>query len=139
MFQGYFLCKPELISGKKIPASKLLVLELLGQLQNPDVVIEELESLIGLDPVLSFKTLRLVNSACTAPLVKIESLSRAITYLGLEMIRSLTSLLAMSLHDDIVNALLNYEGISWHPACKASLRTHSAVETCSGLEGRRAN
>ena len=105
LFQGYFLCKPELISGKKIPASKMLVLELLGKLQNPNASIEELESLISLDPVLSFKTLKLVNSASYATSQKMESLSRAITYLGLDMIRSLASLLAMSNLSDKPSAL----------------------------------
>lgn len=105
LFQGYFLCKPEIISGKKIPASKLLVLQLLSKLQDPDASMEQLEALISRDPMLSFKTLKLVNSSSYAPRHKIESLAAAITYLGLDLIRNLTSLLALSNLSDKPSAL----------------------------------
>ncbi len=105
LFQGYFFSKPELISGRKVPASKLLVLELLGKLQDPSTEIDGLETLVSRDPVLSFKILKLVNSASYAPRRKIESITRAITYLGLDMIRSLASLLALSNLSDKPNAL----------------------------------
>lgn len=107
LFQGYFLCKPQLISGKKVPASKLLVLELLGKLQNPETTNEELEALVGRDPVLSFQLLKLVNSACYMLNHKIESLARAITYLGLKQVRSLASLLTLSNLSDKPSALKN--------------------------------
>jgi len=107
LFQGYFLCKPQLISGKKVPASKLLVIELLGKLQNPETTNEELESLVSRDPVLSFQLLKLVNSACYMLNHKIESLARAITYLGLNQVRSLASLLTLSNLSDKPSALKN--------------------------------
>lgn len=105
LFQGFFLSRPEIISGKDIPPSKLLVLELLNKLQNPTIGIDELEALISRDPVLSFKVLKLVNSASNLPRRKIESLAKAIIYLGLDLIRSLASLLALSKLSDKPNAL----------------------------------
>lgn len=105
LFQGYFLCKPQMISGKKVPASKLLVIELLGKLQNPETTNEELEALVSRDPVLSFQLLKLVNSACYMLNHKIESLARAITYLGLNQVRSLASLLTLSNLSDKPSAL----------------------------------
>jgi c-di-GMP phosphodiesterase len=105
LFQGYFLSKPQIISGKKIPASKLLVIELLGRLQNPETTNIELEGLIGRDPVLSFQLLKLVNSACYMLNHKIESLAGAITYLGLNQVRSLASLLTLSNLSDKPSAL----------------------------------
>jgi len=105
LFQGYFLSRPEIISGKNIPPSKLLVLELLGKLQNPNITVKELDALICRDPILSFKILKLVNSASYVPRQKIESLTKAITYLGLDLIRSLASLLSLSNLSDKPNAL----------------------------------
>jgi len=105
LFQGYFLCRPQLISGKKIPASKLLVLELLAKLQDSETTNVELESLIGRDPVLSYQLLRLVNSACYMLSHKIESLARVITYLGLNQVRSIASLLALTNLSDKPSAL----------------------------------
>lgn len=94
-FQGFFLCKPEIISNTKVPANKLAVLQLLQRLQNPDIEMLELETIVGGDPVLSFKILKLVNSASYSRVTKIESIKQAIAMLGLDKLRSLTTLLAL--------------------------------------------
>lgn len=107
-FQGYFLCKPEIISNKKVPASKLAVLDLMQKLQDPDIEMQSLESVISSDPVLSFKTLKLVNAASYAKVAKIESIGRAINYLGINTLRSLASLLALSNLSDKPNALKDH-------------------------------
>ncbi len=111
LFQGYFLCKPELISNKKIPASKLTVLQLLHKLQNPEIDMQELEQIVSGDPVLSFKVLKLVNSAGYTKAAKIESMRQAISYLGLDRLRSLTALLALSGLSDKPSALRDYSCI----------------------------
>lgn len=110
-FQGYFLCKPEIISNKKVPASKLAVLDLLQKLQDPNIEMKSLEAVISSDPVLSFKTLKLVNAASYAKVAEIESISRAINYLGLNTLRSLASLLALSNLSDKPNALKDHSCI----------------------------
>ncbi len=104
-FQGYFLSRPQMLTGKRIPASKLAVMELLGRLQDPDISTRALEDVIARDPVLSIRTLRLVNSAFHRRLSKIESLQRAIAYLGIHQIRSLASLLALTNLSDKPSAL----------------------------------
>lgn len=104
-FQGYFLSKPQIISGKKVPASKLLIIELLAKLQDPEATNAELEALVGRDPVLSYQLLKLVNSACFMLRNKIDSLGRAIAYLGISQVRSLASLLSLSNLSDKPSAL----------------------------------
>ena len=37
LFQGYFFCKPELVSGRKIAASSASLLQLIAALQDPGV------------------------------------------------------------------------------------------------------
>ena len=108
LFQGNFLSKPEPITGKKISANKMVVLELLNQLQDPDSNLRDLEHLVAQDPVLGFKTIKLVNSAFYRPRYEIESLGHAMTYLGLDAMRSLASLLAISGMSDKPNALRTY-------------------------------
>jgi EAL and modified HD-GYP domain-containing signal transduction protein len=110
-YQGYFLCKPELISNKKIPASKLAVLQLLHKLQNPQINMQELEQIVSGDPVLSFKILKLVNSASYNKVAKIESIRQSISYLGLDKLRSLTVLLSLSALSDKPSALRDYSCI----------------------------
>ena len=108
LFQGNFLSKPEPITGKKISANKMVVLELLNQLQDPDSNLRDLEHLVAQDPALGFKTIKLVNSAFYRPRYEIESLGHAMTYLGLDAMRSLASLLAISGMSDKPNALRTY-------------------------------
>lgn len=107
-FQGYFLSKPEILSSKKVPASKLAVLDLMQKLQDPDIDLRTLESVISSDPVLSFKTLKLVNAASYTKVAKIESIGRAINYLGLNTLCSLASLLALSNLSDKPSALKDH-------------------------------
>ena len=107
LFQGYFLCKPQIISGKQVPPAKIVVLELLGKLQDASIEFSDLDSLISQDPILSFKILKLVNSAAYLRVAKLESISRAISYLGMEQIRSLAALLALSDLNDKPSALKN--------------------------------
>ena len=108
MFQGNFLSKPEPITGRKLAANKIVVLELLTKLQEPSSNFKDLELLISQDPALGLKTLRLVNSAYYGPRHQIESLSQAIAYLGMDALRSLASLLVVSGLADKPDALRDF-------------------------------
>ena len=108
MFQGNFLSKPEPITGRKLAANKIVVLELLTKLQEPSSNFKDLELLISQDPALGLKTLRLVNSAYYGPRHQIESLSHAIAYLGMDALRSLASLLVVSGLSDKPDALRDF-------------------------------
>ena len=108
MFQGNFLSKPEPITGRKLAANKIVVLELLTKLQEPSSNFKDLELLISQDPALGLKTLRLVNSAYYGPRHQIESLSHAIAYLGMDALRSLASLLVVSGLADKPDALRDF-------------------------------
>lgn len=96
LFQGYFLARPKILKGHKITESKQAVLQLLAALHDPDVSIARVEQLLSQDPVLSYKLLRLVNSAAFALPRTIESLHQAITLLGLDIIKNWVNLLAMA-------------------------------------------
>ena len=96
LFQGYFLARPNVIKGRKITENKQAVLQLLSVLHDPDVPLEQVEQLVARDPMLSYKLLRLVNSAAFALPRTIESLRQAITLLGLNIIKNWVNLLAMA-------------------------------------------
>ena len=96
LFQGYFLARPKVIKGRKITENKQAVLQLLSILHDPDVPLEKIEQLVSRDPMLSYKLLRLVNSAAFALPRTIESLHQAITLLGLNIIKNWVNLLAMA-------------------------------------------
>lgn len=96
MFQGYFLERPQVIKGQRLNESRQAVLQLLAQLNDPNAAFEDIEIIIARDPVLSYKLLRLVNSAAFALPRTIESLRQALTLLGLKLIRNWIGLLAMA-------------------------------------------
>jgi len=96
LFQGYFLAKPKVITGKKISENKQSVLQLLSALHDPNVPIEKIERMIARDTLLSLKLLRLVNSAAFGLSRQVESLRQAIMLLGLNKLRNWVNLLALS-------------------------------------------
>ena len=96
LFQGYFLARPKIIKGRQVSESKQAVLQLLSILHDPDVSIAQVDRLVSQDPMLSYKLLKLVNSAAFALPRSISSLRQAITLLGLNIIRNWVNLLAMA-------------------------------------------
>ncbi len=96
LFQGYFLARPQIIVGRKMPDNKQSVLQLLAALQNPEIPVDVIEKMLARDTVLSFKLLRLVNSAAFGLVRKVDSLKQAILLLGLNKIKNWVNILAMS-------------------------------------------
>lgn len=99
-FQGYFLCKPHVVEGKSLPANRLVVLSLLGKLQDPNADIAELEQLIIQDVSLTYRLLRYINSAYFGLSKEIESVHRALVLIGINTIKNWVTLLLMSRIDD---------------------------------------
>ena len=92
LFQGYFLSKPEPLKGKKLGSSKVLLLQMMVELQSPNATAQSVEQLVINDPLLTYRILRVVNSAAFSLRREIESLSHAISLLGFEQIRKWVSL-----------------------------------------------
>jgi EAL and modified HD-GYP domain-containing signal transduction protein len=99
-FQGYFFCEPNVIKGHRTPTSRLAVLHLLAELQNPEVSFERLEDLITKDVSLSYRILRYINSAQYNLQRKVDSIHQAITLLGLRTIKTWITIIAQSKFDD---------------------------------------
>ncbi len=95
-FQGYFFARPNVVQSRRMPGNRLAIIQLVGQLTNPEVSDSELESLISQDVSLSFRLLRYINSARFGLQQPIDSLAQAIMLLGRDTLRQLTSLLALS-------------------------------------------
>lgn len=99
-FQGYFLCKPNVIKEKKITGSKMTIMRLLAELQSATAEFSTIDQIVRQDVTLSYKLLRLINSAYYARASEIKSIKQALTLLGLKQIRSWVSLLLLSETDN---------------------------------------
>lgn len=95
-YQGYFFCRPEVLSAKALPTNKLQVMKILSKLYDPDSNVTELADEISQDVNLTFRLLRYVNSAQVSLRKEIESISQAIMLLGWDNIRSIATLLTLS-------------------------------------------
>lgn len=99
-FQGYFFSRPANIYGKKIGNNKRLILELISALQDEDITPQKLEGLLSQDPSLSFRLLKLVNSAAFKQQSHVESLQRAIMVAGLDQIKTWVMMLSLGKLED---------------------------------------
>ncbi|KGK42400.1 signal protein [Nitrincola sp. A-D6] len=87
LYMGYFLSKPDLVRGKKLPGNKMLLLQVLKELQSEHATAESVEQIALKDPELTYKILRVVNSAAVNLRREVNSLSHAIALLGMDQIR----------------------------------------------------
>jgi len=106
LFQGYFLSRPDVVSGRRPPSNRHAVMELLQKAHDPEVTAAELERIISNNASLSYQTLRMVNSAAMGQRNPIESVHRAILLLGSSVIRNWISVLALARIEDKPSELL---------------------------------
>ena len=106
LFQGYFLAKPKVIKNKAVPASKMVVLNLLQELCSTEVEIDKVEYLICQDARLTYKLLRIVNSAFFGLPRQVDSIQEGVVLLGLDELKCWASILALAAMDDKPHALL---------------------------------
>jgi EAL and modified HD-GYP domain-containing signal transduction protein len=87
LYQGFFLSEPATIKGKKIGANKMVLLQLLAEVDRAGANAKSMEELALNDPTLTFKILKVVNSAAFSTPKEIVSLSHAISLLGMSQIK----------------------------------------------------
>ncbi|MCK4743472.1 MAG: HDOD domain-containing protein [Sulfuriflexus sp.] len=95
-FQGYYFCKPDIVSGKQLPPNKLALLEMIATLQDPECRFDELESIISKDVAMSYKLLRIINSSFYGLSQKVESIQKALVVLGLQSLRNWMTVIGLS-------------------------------------------
>jgi len=96
LFQGYFLSKPNNVKGKIINGDQAALMRFLKILQDQNAEFNDIEAVISISPILTYKLLRLINSAAFAFEGTITSIQKALTILGLEKVRTWGSMLAMT-------------------------------------------
>ena len=104
MFQGYYFARPQIISGKGVDPSKLVLLRLLT-LSTGDAESAAIEQEFKRHPNLAYNLMRLVNSvACGLP-QKISSLKQGIVVLGRKQLQRWVQLLLYTTGDSSFHLL----------------------------------
>jgi len=94
-FQGYFFCKPDIITRKALPVSALSQLLLIKEVNQSDFDVPQLEKIIKHDVALAHKLLQYINSPGIGIVNKINNIKQAIILLGLNGIRKWANLVSM--------------------------------------------
>ncbi len=95
-FQGFFLSKPEIVTSRRLPPNQVAMLQLLAELQKPEVDVSDLEALISRDVALSYDLLKYINSAFFSLPRRVDSIRQAVVYLGNAQIKRYVSLLVLA-------------------------------------------
>jgi len=95
LYQGYFFCKPDTVSGSKPPESKMAILRAMQQAMSA-TSIDEMFGVVRQDVSLSYRLLKYINSAAFGLRREIASIEQALSLLGLNNIRRWLTLLAMT-------------------------------------------
>ncbi|HYE37008.1 EAL and HDOD domain-containing protein [Methylocaldum sp.] len=95
-YEGMFFERPRHLHSCEIPGNRLAVLELLARLQNPKVDVVEAEAIITRDMTLSYKLLRLINSAFFGVSKRVDSIRRAVIFFGLQRIKNWASVILVN-------------------------------------------
>lgn len=99
-FQGYFFAKPKIISGAKLPANRVALVQLMAEINNPNSTIQELAEIVERDVSLGVRTLKYVNSPMNGLRAEVTSIQHAAVLLGRQLISNWVTLLVMSQMDD---------------------------------------
>jgi EAL and modified HD-GYP domain-containing signal transduction protein len=106
LFQGHFLCEPKIVEGRPIQINNLNRLRLVAELQDPDVDMPKLGTVVSRDVGLSYNLLRFVNSAFFAVPRRIASIREALVLLGLGHVRRWATLMALLQSNDKPHELI---------------------------------
>ena len=81
-FQGYFFCRPELVMGREVPASRLHYLRLLEIVSRSEFDLRELERMIKQETSICYRLLRYLNFPLFGFSLEIKSIRHAMAILG---------------------------------------------------------
>jgi c-di-GMP-related signal transduction protein len=81
-FQGYFFCRPEVVTGREVPASRIHYVRLLEMVCRPELDMLELEKVLKQEASISYRLLRYLNSPIFGFALEITSIRHAIAILG---------------------------------------------------------
>jgi len=96
LFQGYYFCRPKTLTARAVPARQLAYLQLVSALRNPELSVSELENLVKHDVSITYRVLRLVNSAAFASRREVSVLREALMMVGIKTIATWVAVWAMS-------------------------------------------
>lgn len=95
-FQGYFFSKPVILKGDDLPVYPTNYFRVLDELNDSEPDLDKISKLIERDMSLSYKLLRLINSAIFSLREEINSIKQALVLLGLDEVKKWFNLIIIN-------------------------------------------
>ena len=95
-FQGYFFSKPVILKGDDLPVYPTNYFRVLNELNTAEPDLDEISQAIERDMSLSYKLLRLINSAIFCLREEINSIKQALVLLGLDEVKKWFNLIIIN-------------------------------------------
>ena len=95
-FQGYLLERPVVLETVTLNPHQVGCLRLMGLLSSEDASVDQIADAIALDPGLSLRVLRVVNSASAGLRRHVDSVRQATVLVGPRTLRSIVALSVLS-------------------------------------------
>ncbi|MFY9256083.1 MAG: HDOD domain-containing protein [Fuerstiella sp.] len=130
LFQGYFLSKPKVITGKRIPENQLSTLQLMNLLHSEDTDMAAVVRTISANPTLCVRILRFVNAASTGLRNRIDSIQTAVNLFGLNRLKTFASLALLATTADAKPAEITNAALTRARMCEllGKLSGHESTE-----------
>jgi c-di-GMP-related signal transduction protein len=129
LFQGYFYSKPQIVSQRELGVNQSSMLRLMSLLDDPTASEVEIEEAFRSDPALSFKLLRIANSAAFGGR-EVQSIAFALRMVGRQVLHRWLTLL-------LVSSMASQSGVSRELVLEALTRAR-LCELLGQRTGRRA-
>ncbi len=95
-FQGYHLGRPQVLSAESLTPGQAVALQLIARLGHPDVSPGMVEDLMRTDPALTYRLLRIANSAANGLTRPVSTIRDAVVIIGLARLRAWLILISLS-------------------------------------------
>jgi EAL and modified HD-GYP domain-containing signal transduction protein len=106
LFQGYYLRRPDVVHGRRVPSNRLSALSLLTECMVSQW--KPIAAVIERDPTLTYGVLQMANSVLLGANRQIRSASEAVVRLGTDRIFRWATLLVLAGHDDCPAGYLEF-------------------------------
>jgi len=93
-FQGYFFCRPTIMTNREIPANRMNYLRLLIELTRTPLNLQEVCRIVKLETSLTYRLLLLANSARWSRRADVTSVQDAFMLVGEDRFRAMVSVAA---------------------------------------------
>lgn len=131
LFQGYFFAKPEILSEKDISSGQITKMKLISEVNQNNLNLGKIETLIKNDLSVSFKLLKFINSAYFKRSMAIDTIKEAMTFMGIDELKKFINVVVVSdMAEHKPNELIRSSMIRARMCeqCGGLLKTHFTTE-----------